>query len=200
MGEHEITAGGKPCVFLDRDGVLNKSIVRAGKPYPPNSADELEVDEDVPAGCARLKQAGFLLVVVTNQPDVGRGKQTRAAVEAINQKLSSIVRVLDRFEVCFHGGAEYGEPCDCRKPAPGMIHRAAAALDIDLVASFLIGDRWQDVDCARAAGCRAVFIDYGYAEPLRQQPDITVKTFSAAVDAVLSEAGKGGLLRDSVAP
>lgn len=200
MGEHQIAGAGKPCVFLDRDGVLNKSTVRGGKPYPPNSADELELFKDVPDGCARLKQAGFLLVVVTNQPDVGRGKQSRAAVEAINRKLAGLVGVLDRVEVCFHAGAEHGEPCDCRKPGPGMLHRAAAALDIDLASSFLIGDRWQDVDCARAAGCRAVFIDHGYAEPLRAQPDVTVKNFSAAVDAVLFEAGKAGLLRNPVAP
>lgn len=195
MGEHEIAAR-KPCVFLDRDGVLNKSIVRAGKPYPPNSASELEVYDDVPGGCARLKRAGFILVVVTNQPDVGRGKQTRAAVEAINQKLSSIVSVLDRFEVCFHAGAEHGEPCDCRKPAAGMLYRAALALKIDMSSSFMIGDRWQDVDCARTAGCTAVFIDHGYAELLRQPPDVTVKTFGAAVEAVLRRAGKGDLLQN----
>lgn len=190
----------KACVFLDRDGVLNKSIVREGKPYPPDSAAELEVYAEVPAGCERLKQAGFLLVAVTNQPDVGRGRQTRAAVEEINRKLWELIPSLDRFEVCFHAGPDHGEPCDCRKPKPGMLYRAASALGIDLASSFMIGDRWQDVDCARAAGCRAIFIDHGYTEPLREKPDITVKTFGAAVDAVLHEAGRGTLLRGPVAP
>jgi D-glycero-D-manno-heptose 1,7-bisphosphate phosphatase len=180
--------------------VLNKSIVRAGKPYPPNSAEELEVYPDVLAGCERLKLAGFLLVTVTNQPDVGRGKQTRVAVEAINQKLSNMIRVIDRFEVCFHAGADHGEPCDCRKPKAGMLYRAASALDIDLSGSFMIGDRWQDVDCARAAGCRAIFIDHGYAEALRERPDVTVKTFGAAVDAVLEDCQRATLRRPAVAP
>lgn len=196
----ELMASVNRCVFLDRDGVLNKSIVRGGKPYPPASAEEMELFSDVMAGCERLKRAGFLLVVVTNQPDVGRGKQKREIVEAINHKLAEMVPALDRFEVCFHAGADYGEACDCRKPAAGMLYRAARALDIDLSSSFMIGDRWQDVDCARTAGCGAIFIDHGYAERLRQQPDVIVKTFGAAVDAVLSRAGRGDLLRNPVAP
>jgi D-glycero-D-manno-heptose 1,7-bisphosphate phosphatase len=173
------------CVFLDRDGVLNKVIIRNGKPYPPNSPEELELSSDAVVGCERLKQAGFRLVVVTNQPDVGRGKQTRELVEAINQRLAELIPVLDRLEVCFHAGAEYGEPCECRKPKPGMLERAAAALDIKLSASWMIGDRWQDVDCAHAAGCRAVFIDHGYRERLREKPDFTVKTFGEAVAVIL---------------
>jgi len=173
------------CVFLDRDGVLNKAIVRNGKPYPPNSPEDLELSPDAVAGCERLKQAGFRLVVVTNQPDVGRGKQTRDLVEAINQQLAELIPVLDRLEVCFHAGAEHGEPCECRKPKPGMLLRAAAALDIELSASWMIGDRWQDVDCAHAAGCRAVFIDHGYRERLREKPDFTVKTFGEAVAVIL---------------
>ena len=70
-----------------------------------------------------------------------------------------------------------------------MLLRAAQALDIDLGRSFLIGDRWRDIDCARAAGCRAIFIDRDYAEPLRHAPDWTVKTFVEAVETVLREAG-----------
>jgi D-glycero-D-manno-heptose 1,7-bisphosphate phosphatase len=173
------------CVFLDRDGVLNNAIVRNGTPCPPNSPEELELSPDAVAGCERLKQAGFRLVVVTNQPDVGRGKQTRDLVGAINQRLAELIPVLDRVEVCFHAGAEHGEPCECRKPKPGMLERAAAALDIELSASWMIGDRWRDVDCAHAAGCRAVFIDHGYGERLREKPELTVKTFGEAVAAIL---------------
>lgn len=190
MGEHKIGPAGKPAVFLDRDGVLNKSVVRDGKPYPPETVDELQIYAEVPVGCEQLKEAGFLLVVVTNQPDVGRGRQTRAVVEAINRKISEAIPALHHFEVCYHAGADHGEPCDCRKPKPGMLHRAASASKIDLALSFMIGDRWQDVDCARAAGCRAIFIDHGYTEALRQQPEVTVTTFGAAVAAVLRDAGK----------
>jgi D-glycero-D-manno-heptose 1,7-bisphosphate phosphatase len=183
-----VIAATNRCVFLDRDGVLNKAIVRNGKPYPPNSPEELELSPDAVAGCEQLKQAGFRLVVVTNQPDVGRGKQTRELVEAINQRLAELIPVLDRLEVCFHAGVEHGEPCECRKPKPGMLERAAAALDIELSASWMIGDRWQDVDCAHAAGCRAVFIDHGYREMLREKPEFTVATFREAVTTILNVA------------
>ena len=163
--------------------------MRGGRPYPPSRIEELQLYHDVPAGCALLKQAGFLLVVVTNQPDVGRGTQSRALVEAINQRLSDVIPFLDRVEVCFHAGEEYGEPCACRKPKPGMLLRAAQALGINLSESYLIGDRWRDVDCAHAAGCRAIFIDHRYGEQLRQPPDATVSTFAEAVIAILSAVG-----------
>jgi len=182
MGEHEVT---RPAVFLDRDGVLNRSIIRDGFPFPPATLEEFAIYPGVADGCAQLKQAGFFLVVVTNQPDVARGTQSRELVEAMHQKLRAAVPALDLIEVCFHAGASHGEPCDCRKPKPGMLFRAAANHAIDLKRSFLIGDRWRDVDCAHAAGCRAVFVDRGYREPLREKPEFAVASFSEAVATVL---------------
>jgi D-glycero-D-manno-heptose 1,7-bisphosphate phosphatase len=182
MGEHEIR---KRAVFLDRDGVLNRSLVRDGRPFPPPRVEEFELYPGAANGCAQLKEAGFLLVVVTNQPDVGRGTQSREIVEAMHARLLAAIPSLDAIEVCFHAGSAYGEPCDCRKPKPGMLTRAAAAHAIDLSQSFLIGDRWRDVDCAHAAGCRAVFIDHGYREHLREKPDFTVSSFGDAVRAIL---------------
>jgi D-glycero-D-manno-heptose 1,7-bisphosphate phosphatase len=190
MGKYEMTNAGKRCVFLDRDGVLIQPLMREGRPYPPACVDEFQLYDDVLAGCTRLKEAGFLLVVVTNQPDVGRGTQSRTAVEAINKKLSDVIPLFDRIEVCFHAGSDYGEPCACRKPKPGMLLRAAELLGIDLPSSYLIGDRWRDVDCARAVGCKAIFIDRGYSEQLRQPPDVTVNTFAAAVTAILCATGR----------
>jgi D-glycero-D-manno-heptose 1,7-bisphosphate phosphatase len=194
MGKHEIT---RPAVFLDRDGVLNRPCIRDGRPYPPADLKELELYEDAVVGCTRLKNAGFLLVVVSNQPDVGRGTQRRAVAEAINKKLAKAIPVLDRIEVCFHAGEEYGDVCDCRKPKPGMLFRAAAALGIDISASYMIGDRWRDVDCARAVGCYGIFIDRGYTESLRARPNVTVSTFGEAVTATLEAAGKRSLPRTS---
>ena len=182
MGEHEI---GRRAVFLDRDGVLNRPVVRDGRPFPPAQIEEFELYPEAIEACAQLKAAGFLLVVVTNQPDVGRGTQSRGAIEAMHRKLRAAIPSLDSIEVCYHAGAARGEPCDCRKPKPGMLRRAAAALGIDLSASFLIGDRWRDVDCAHAAGCRAVFIDHGYRESLREKPEFTVSNLSGAVSAIL---------------
>ena len=185
MGKHEVA---RHAVFLDRDGVINRVVVRNGIPYPPYHAEEFELYEDVPDGCARLKAANFLLVVITNQPDVGRGTQTREAVEAMNVKMQLALPSLDRIEVCYHGGERYGQSCDCRKPRSGLILRAAAELKIDPKRSYVIGDRWRDVDCARAAGCRAIFIQRGYKETLRETPDFTVANFNEAVSAVLGDA------------
>jgi D-glycero-D-manno-heptose 1,7-bisphosphate phosphatase len=182
MGEHEIA---RRAVFLDRDGVLNRPLVREGRPYPPARVEDFEIYEDVSAGCEQLSSAGFLLVVVTNQPDVNRGTQRREIVEAMHHKMLAALSQIARIEVCWHAGKKWADPCNCRKPQPGMVVRAAKALDIDLDRSFLIGDRWRDVDCGRAAGCRTVFIDRGYSETLRSPPDWTVKTFAQAVDVIL---------------
>jgi D-glycero-D-manno-heptose 1,7-bisphosphate phosphatase len=182
MGEHEIA---RRAVFLDRDGVLNRPLVREGRPYPPARVEDFEIYEDVSAGCEQLDSAGFLLVVVTNQPDVNRGTQRREIVEAMHHKMLATLSQIARIEVCWHAGKRWADPCNCRKPQPGMVVRAAEALDIDLDRSFLIGDRWRDVDCGRAAGCRTVFIDRGYSETLRSPPDWTVKTFAQAVDVIL---------------
>jgi D-glycero-D-manno-heptose 1,7-bisphosphate phosphatase len=185
MGEHKVS---QRAVFLDRDGVLNRPVVRDGVPFPPANAEELVLYPDVMEGCRRLKEAGFLLIVVTNQPDVGRGTQSREGVEAIHARLREAVPHLDGFEFCFHAGASRGEACACRKPKPGMLLRAAMAHDIDLKRSFLVGDRWRDVDCAHAAGCRAVFIDHGYREALREKPRFRAATFRDAVNTILEVA------------
>jgi D-glycero-D-manno-heptose 1,7-bisphosphate phosphatase len=188
MGEHEVT---RRAVFLDRDGVLNRAVVRDGRPYPPERLEEFELYEDVPAGCAKLHAAGFLLIVVTNQLDVARGVQKREVVDAMHEKLLADLPQIARIEVCWHAGSDRGDPCHCRKPLPGMVPRAAQTLNIDTRESFLIGDRWRDMDCGHAAGCRTVFIDRGYSEPLRQAPDRTVKTFAEAVAAVLRDSQRG---------
>ena len=193
MGEHKVS---QRAIFLDRDGVLNRPVVRDGLPFPPANLDELQLYPDAVDGCRQLKDAGFLLIVVTNQPDVGRGTQSREAVETIHTKLRETLVVLDGIEVCFHAGASQGEPCDCRKPKPGLLLRAAAAHDIDLKRSFFVGDRWRDVDCAHAAGCRAVFIDHGYREELREKPEFTVATFQEAVRTILN-AGAQNHFSDS---
>jgi len=185
MGKHQVT---RRAVFLDRDGVINHAVVRNGKPHPPSSPTDFRLYDDVVDGCARLKTASFLLVLITNQPDVGRGTQSREAVEAMHLKLKSALPSLDRIEICYHGGERYGQPCDCRKPRPGLILRAAAELNIDLKESYVIGDRWRDIDCARAAGCRVIFIERGYKEKSCQAADVTVANFEEAVNAVLRDS------------
>ncbi len=172
-------------VFLDRDGVINRPVVRDGLPYPPADVEEFDIYDDVPAGCARLKEAGYLLVVATNQPDVGRGTQAQGQVEAMHSVMTAALPI-DRVEVCYHPGGHLSS-CECRKPAPGMLLQAAEALSIRLSESFMVGDRWRDIDCGHTAGCRTIFVDRGYAEELRQAPDFTVGSFAEAVDIILDQ-------------
>jgi D-glycero-D-manno-heptose 1,7-bisphosphate phosphatase len=193
MGEHQVS---KRAVFLDRDGVLNRPVVRDGLPFPPSNLDEFQFYPGVAEGCQQLKNTGFLLIVVTNQPDVERGTQSRESVEAMHAQLRADLPPLDGIEVCFHAGSSHGEPCNCRKPKPGMLLHAAATHGIDLKSSYLIGDRWRDIDCAHAAGCRAVFIDHGYREQLREKPEFTVTTFREAVAIILQNHLSRSATRD----
>ena len=168
-------------VFLDRDGVLNHVFIREGKPHPPMSLVELEVLPGVAGACRVLKQAGFLLIMVTNQPDVPRGIQTRETVEAINQALAGKL-VLDDIRVCYHDDAD---ACSCRKPKPGLLLEAAEDFEIDLSCSFMVGDRWKDVEAGQRAGCKTIFIDYGYDEKRPDHVDRCVCSLAEGADWIL---------------
>jgi D-glycero-D-manno-heptose 1,7-bisphosphate phosphatase len=157
-------------VFLDRDGVINRPIIREGRPYPPTSIAEFEILPGVRDACRALKTAGYLLVVVTNQPDVGRGTLDRSVVDEIHQFMTGRLPI-DLVLTCFHGGEKYGQPCECRKPQPGLLRQAANQLLISLPESYMVGDRWRDIDCGKRARCKTVFIDWGYSEYLREAPD-----------------------------
>jgi len=193
VGKHEVKAeSGKRkaetcrAVFLDRDGVINRALERAGKPYPPTTLAEFEILPEVPAALRKLKAAGFLLIVATNQPDVGRGTLAREVVEKIHAHLLAQLPV-DRVETCFHAG-QGASDCDCRKPKPGMLLRAAKELNIDLTQSWMVGDRWRDVDCGHAAGCQTVFIDRDYTEALKVKPDFSARNLAAAADIILNHS------------
>lgn len=173
-------------VFLDRDGVLVETTVRDGIPHPAQSVEELEILPGVADACAGLRASGFLLIVVTNQPDVARGTQTPESVELIHDELRRRLP-LDDIAVCLHDDAD---ACDCRKPQPGLLVGAADRWKIDLPRSFLVGDRWRDVEAARRAGCRAVFVDRGYAEPVASEPDATVGNLQEAAEWILRQASR----------
>jgi len=167
-------------VFIDRDGVINHAVVRDGKPYAPDSVHELKVIDGVEDGLRKLQNAGFRLIVVTNQPDVARGTQTREAVEAIHEHLRQSLP-LDEILACYHDG----DSCDCRKPKPGALIDAARRLDVELAQSFMIGDRWRDVEAGQRAGCRCLFVDHGYREQQPIAPFIRVSSLLDAADWIL---------------
>ena len=171
-------------VFLDRDGVLNEAPVRDGTPFPPATLAELHILPGTAEALARLKEREFLLLVVTNQPDVARGRQKRAVVEEICRRLR-VELPLDDIFTCYH---DDGDACDCRKPLPGLMIRAAQQYGIDLSRSFLTGDRWRDIDAGARAGCRTVWIDRGYAERSPSStPDARVNSLPEAVDWILRQ-------------
>ncbi len=174
-------ARGGSAVFLDRDGVLNRALVRGGKPYPPDTLDQLEILPGVPEACSKLKSAGLRLLVVTNQPDISRGTRSRAAVDAMNRAVQNQLQI-DDVRVCPH---DDGDGCACRKPAPGLLVDAARDWDIALDASVMVGDRWRDVESGRRAGCKTVFIDHGYAERRPESPDLTTASLPEAVPWIL---------------
>ncbi|HEX4798372.1 MAG TPA: HAD family hydrolase [Burkholderiales bacterium] len=169
-------------VFLDRDGVINKSVVQDGKPYAPESVDDLEILQGVREALASLRNAGFLNIVVTNQPDVAAGRLKLETVEAMHRRLAMELE-LDDIKVCYHGDAD---GCECRKPKPGMLLQAAREFRIDLSRSFMVGDRWRDVAAGQAAGCTSFFIDYGYREKLPEPPYIAVKSLAEAGSRILA--------------
>jgi D-glycero-D-manno-heptose 1,7-bisphosphate phosphatase len=177
----------RPAVFLDRDGTLNVQVIRAGRPYAPERLEDFRLFDGAAAGCRALKAAGFLLVVATNQPDVGRGLVAQAVIESMHAELRRQIPEIDRVEVCYDPGR--GEASRRRKPAPGMLLDAARDLAIDLARSWMVGDRWRDVECGKAAGVRTVLIDFGYDEAIPAPPDLTVRTFPEAVQAVLASGG-----------
>jgi D-glycero-D-manno-heptose 1,7-bisphosphate phosphatase len=172
---------GRRAVFLDRDGVITRSIVRDGKPYAPTRPEDMQILPGVADALQRLHEAGFLNVVVTNQPDVATGKTTREAVEAMHAELRKNLP-LDAIKVCFHDDAAN---CACRKPKPGMLLEAARQLGIDLAQSFLVGDRWRDVAAAHAAGCKAYFIDYRYTEKRPDKPYVAVESLPEAAALIV---------------
>ena len=177
-------------VFFDRDGVLNTVTVRDGKPYPPASLEELEISEGAPEAMRDLQGAGFLLIGITNQPDVARGTQRREVVEAIHAVLLGALPLEEIF-VCYH---DDGDGCLCRKPQPGLLLEAAARHEIDLSKSFMIGDRWKDVEAGRRAGCLTILLQRDYAEEDRGgSPHYRTRSLADAASWILHSAPVGGI-------
>jgi D-glycero-D-manno-heptose 1,7-bisphosphate phosphatase len=173
----------KRAVFLDRDGVINRAIVRNGRPFPPANITQLEVLPGVSEALEKLHAANYLLIVVTNQPDVARGTAKREDIEEMNAHLSSQLPI-DQFRTCYHDSSD---GCNCRKPLPGSILDAAKEYQIDLSKSFMVGDRWRDIEAGAAAGCKTFFVNYRYSEKIPDTPDFIVSSLLEAEKIILGE-------------
>ena len=130
-----------------------------------------------------MRSSGYIVIVVTNQPDVATGKQQREVVEAMHARISADLQV-DGIKVCYHVDADQ---CNCRKPKPGMLLEAATEHDLDLGRSFMVGDRWRDIEAGRAAGCKTILVEYPYAERKAENPDRIVGSLREASALILEE-------------
>jgi D-glycero-D-manno-heptose 1,7-bisphosphate phosphatase len=169
--------------FLDRDGVLNEACVRNGKPYAPDTIEEMIIVPDAAEALGRLRRHGFRLIVATNQPDIARGELTREQVDAMNAHLRNELP-LDAIEMCIHDDAGH---CDCRKPKPGMLLHAAERDGVSLAESFMVGDRYRDIEAGHSAGCRTILVGDGYGEAFKVRPDAVVSTLTEAADWILQQ-------------
>ena len=170
-------------VFLDRDGVLNKVIIRQGRPHPPSSIEELEILPGVKEALWKLHKANYLLIVVTNQPDVARGICRIEDVEEMNAILLSQLPI-DAFKTCYHDDQDY---CICRKPQPGLLVSAAKEFGVNLSKSFMVGDRWRDIEAGSDAGCKTFFIHNRYNEKKPEAPDFIVSSLLEVEKIILEE-------------
>lgn len=176
-------------VFLDRDGVLTIPEFRDGRSFAPLTLDGFHLCADAVPALAALKQRGFLLVVVTNQPELGTGRLRADVLAEMHRRLASALPV-DSIKVCPHTSAE---KCQCRKPLPGLLVEAAGELGIDLGRSYMVGDRAGDITAGQAAGCRSIFVDLGYTSEARpREPDAVVHSLREAVGWILANEGTSG--------
>jgi D-glycero-D-manno-heptose 1,7-bisphosphate phosphatase len=167
----------KKAIFLDRDGVLNKLIIRDGKAQAPYSLEEFALFPGVVTALSMIKANGFLTIIVTNQPDVARGWIKKENVELINNKIKEILPI-DDIKICYHTNTDN---CLCRKPMPGMLLSAAAEWGIDLSASYMIGDRYGDVAAGVKAGCKTILVGDGDLQGDFPNPDYKVEFLIDAV-------------------
>lgn len=175
---------------MDRDGVLNEAIVRDGLPFPPPRLNDLRLIPGVLQACRDLRLAGLMLFCVTNQPDVARGSTRLEDVEAINREIR-LGLGLDEVAACFHDDVHH---CECRKPKPGMLISLAQNYQVDLTQSFMVGDRWRDIEAGRRAGCRTIFIDNAYRERRPARPDLICSSLAEAAAWILREFEAGALI------
>jgi D-glycero-D-manno-heptose 1,7-bisphosphate phosphatase len=174
-------------VFLDRDGVVNRTVLRQGKPYPPATLSDLRLLPGVREACTQLREAGFALILITNQPDIARGLISAERVAAMNRHLQRYLQ-LDGVGLCPHDDSAR---CSCRKPQPGLLLEAARVWDIDLESSYIVGDRWRDIEAGHRAGCHAIFVDDGSSEQRPDGPFVQVRSLREAARFIL-RASRGG--------
>ena len=186
-------------VFLDRDGVMNRAVVRGGRPYAPVSLREVELLSGVAEAIEALRRADFRVIVVTNQPDVATGRLRRETVEAIHAQMRARLPIND-IKVCYHTDQD---GCLCRKPKPGLLFEAATQWSLDLSRCVMVGDRWRDIEAGKAAGCKTILVRRAYSERQAEHPDAVVASLLEASRLIVSRGfteAEVGLIPPPVCP
>ncbi len=168
----------QPAVFLDRDGVINRAIIYEQLPYPPRRLEELTILDGVKEAVSLLHNHGFITAVVTNQPDIARGVSTLDSVLDLHKEISSKTG-LQNFYLCAH---DERDGCECRKPNTGLIKRAVLDLDLDVSKSFMVGDRWKDIEAGQRVGFQCFYIDNNYLE---QRPSLPFRRVTSLLEAAI---------------
>jgi D-glycero-D-manno-heptose 1,7-bisphosphate phosphatase len=168
----------KRCVFLDRDGVINQSIIVNKKPFSPRTKSEFKFIPNIKNLISKIVELNFYTIIITNQPDIATAHLDEEMLKYFHDKIRRKIPITDIF-VCRHISSQN---CFCRKPKPGLILEAAKKYNIDLKKSYLIGDRWKDINAANEVGCHSIFIDYDYTEKLETKPNNHVKSMAEACD------------------
>ncbi len=168
-------------VFLDRDGVLNEIVLRDNRPASPRVMEEFRFLPGVEQACNALRDGGFFLACVTNQPEIARQTLRPGQLEAMMEKVRTRLG-LDDFRVCPH---DDGDGCACRKPKPGLILDVAGRFDLELEKSIMVGDRWRDMEAGKLAGCKTVFIRNGFGEKTPPGVDFTCADLTQAAAWIL---------------
>jgi D-glycero-D-manno-heptose 1,7-bisphosphate phosphatase len=172
----------KPAVFLDRDGVVNELVYRDGKAVSPRSIEAFVFVPGIQAAVKRLKAAGLPVFIVTNQPDIARGKMTTLVLGQMTAQVYQTLPI-DDLRSCPHDDCD---DCACRKPRPGMLLDLAAQWQIDLSRSVIVGDSWKDMQAGKQAGCRTILIARDYNQGT--EADHAVAEVGAAVEIILNQA------------
>jgi len=169
-------------LFLDRDGIINKSIILNRKPYSPRSLEEFEIFEGIDLLLNQISKLGFLLIVITNQPDLATNHITKSTLNKFHQLISDKINI-SKFYVCEHTSLDN---CSCRKPRTGLIKNAVKDYNLDLSKSYFIGDRWKDIDAANSDGIYSIFVDYNYKEKLKTKPKKIVNSSVTACEFIIT--------------
>src|SRR5260221_11069889 len=179
-------------VFLDRDGVVNRNIMRDGKPCAPRTLRDFRLLPAARQAVAALRDAGFLIFIVTNHADIGNGFIAADIVRQMHERLGRVLAP-DAIEMC---PDRQDEGCACRKPQPGMLTNAAERLGIDLASSIMIGDRWSDMVAGRSVGCYTILVQRTRVGKEHIDADAVVPSLRAAARRILLPSLCRGSLDD----